>query len=217
MTRIQKIFHYRSTLYRICHHLFFTIALQYMLPNYVYSTTNLQYDTYSSNDINSQYQSQELQQTGTTTTIRILPPKQKTYPVLDQMEKLLFPGMNYEHDEPSHRLERLETAVFGDKQSGKISQRLVNLRSEIDNWQIANSSSDLQSQQNQAAKQAQYHPINNSTQYPNTSTGTYHQFNNYNSGYKRARQPDYAYQNYRLLAPLIQNVGRRSINKIFDQ
>ncbi len=69
---------------------------------------------------------------------RVLAPKKKTYPFLDQLEYLLFPSLDFKKENPGKRLERLELAVFGEKQNGKIGSRLKNLESEVDSWQIAN-------------------------------------------------------------------------------
>lgn len=69
---------------------------------------------------------------------RVLAPKQKTYPFLDQLEYLLFPSFDFKKENPGKRLERLEVSVFGNKQKGKIVNRLHKLEEEINGWQIAN-------------------------------------------------------------------------------
>lgn len=69
---------------------------------------------------------------------RVVPPKRKAYPILDQLEFLLFPNLDFHKEQPGKRLERLELAVFGNKQKGKITTRVTNLQNEVDSWQIAN-------------------------------------------------------------------------------
>ncbi len=71
---------------------------------------------------------------------RLMPPKRHAYPILESLEKELYPGIDFREEDPSERLERLEIAMLGRKQSGTISERLNKLRSEVANWQIASSS-----------------------------------------------------------------------------
>jgi hypothetical protein len=69
---------------------------------------------------------------------RVLPPKQKRYPILDQLEYLLFPSLDFKKESPGKRLERLELSVFGNKQKGTIVYRVKKLKGEVESWQIAN-------------------------------------------------------------------------------
>ncbi len=70
---------------------------------------------------------------------RAMPPKRKAYPVLESLERQLYPGQDFHDENPSHRLERLEIAIFGAIQSGTIVDRLEKLGAELSNWQIASS------------------------------------------------------------------------------
>ncbi len=70
--------------------------------------------------------------------VRITGPKRKSYPILDQFESKLYPRHNFKKENPSRRLERLEIAVFGNKQKGSIKKRVTSLKAELEAWQIAN-------------------------------------------------------------------------------
>ncbi len=69
--------------------------------------------------------------------VRVMPPQRKSYPILESLEKQLYPGRDFREENPNHRLERLEIAMLGSYQSGTIAERLERLRSEVVNWQIA--------------------------------------------------------------------------------
>jgi hypothetical protein len=72
---------------------------------------------------------------------RVMPPaKAKSYPILESLELKLYPSQDFRQEQPGHRLERIEIAMFGSIQSGSISDRVERLRSEVANWQIATAS-----------------------------------------------------------------------------
>ncbi len=68
---------------------------------------------------------------------RAMPPRTKSYPILESLEKQLYPNQDFREDDPGRRLERLEIAMLGARQSGTITERLERLRREVANWQIA--------------------------------------------------------------------------------
>jgi hypothetical protein len=162
---------------------------------------------------------------------RVLASKKKTYPFLDQLEELLYPGQKFSEENPGNRMERLEIAVFGNKQSGNIPDRVSNLRQEIENWQLANAQAldiinsrtqvDTKNYAYYGAKNelAPHHRLESSTDGINynyqasPAPAVYSQ-----QVYARPRRTvDYDYQNYRLAAPLMQNLGRRGIESLFNR
>ena len=168
---------------------------------------------------------------------RILAPKTKTYPFLDQLEYLLYPSMDFKKEHPGKRLERLEMSVFGAKQDGSIAIRLTKLQQEVDAWQIANmrpldglNSNTLQKEHLRETSAFAYQE-NKSTsnrrtlaprgrQQPGYSNYPVQQsayVNSYSSHFPKQRnQVDYDYQNYRMAAPLLQTIGRKGIQALFD-
>lgn len=139
--------------------------------------------------------------------IRKLPPNKKKYPILDEFEKHLYPGRNFHKDSPNQRLERVEIAVFGAKQEGGIKSRLSSLEMELNSWDIAKVSSPKSPRSPQKISQ-EITPA----QYIQTQPIVINK-NPYNP---RKKQIDYDYMNYRMISPLIQNVGRRSISAMFN-
>ena len=150
------------------------------------------------NPASAQYQEQELEPP----TMRILAPKQKSYPVLEDLEAELYPHKNFSKEAPQKRLERIEIASFGEIQSGSIKQRIEKLKLELQNWQIAQA-------QNPSPKTQQ-----GSTPRPQPAQ-SYHPRAVYQPQTQRQKKPDYDYLNYRLTSPLVQNLGRQGIEKIF--
>jgi len=152
------------------------------------------------NQASAQYQEQELEPA----TMRALAPKQKSYPVLEALEAELYPHKNFSKEAPQKRLERIEIASFGEIQSGSIKQRIEKLKLELQNWQIAQA-------QNPSPKTQQA-----STPRPQSAQNYFPR-----ASYQAPRQtqaqkkPDYDYLNYRLTSPLVQNLGRKGIEKIF--
>ncbi len=69
--------------------------------------------------------------------VRVMPPQRKSYPILESLEKQLYPSQDFREQDPAHRLERLEIAMLGSRQAGTVADRLDRLRSEVMNWQIA--------------------------------------------------------------------------------
>ena len=130
---------------------------------------------------------------------RLFAPKKKIYPFLDQLEASLYPQQNFKRDNPSQRLERIEIAVFGSKQSGSISTRLNNLQSELNNWQIGNMKV-VKTQEPKAERLK-----------PNAYIAPAHSA----LSVQHPASKDYDYMNYRLATPLVQNIGRRAIDAIF--
>jgi hypothetical protein len=119
---------------------------------------------------------------------RILAPQKRRYPVLERFERLLYPGKNFSSEDPNKRLERIEIAVFGNTSQGRsIKERVQSLESELASWQIADST--------------EIHALPIAPRPPRY--------------YQSRAKIDYQYQNYRMAMPLIQNIGRRSINAIF--
>lgn len=162
---------------------------------------------------------------------RILASKKKTYPFLDQLEELLYPGQKFSEENPGSRMERLEIAVFGNKQSGDIPNRVNKLKQEIENWQLANAQAlnIINSRTQIDTKNHAYHNTNRNEESNHkleSNTNAVHY--NYQSHtapthhsqqvYARPRRTvDYDYQNYRLAAPLMQNLGRRGIESLFTR
>ncbi len=72
--------------------------------------------------------------------VRVIAPKAKKYPVLDQFESLLYPEKDFSKEHPGKRLERIEIAVLGDKLDNglTIKERVNKVKSELISWQIAN-------------------------------------------------------------------------------
>lgn len=160
-----------------------------------------------------EYQEQTLQPLthSDTQSQRLFAPKKKTYPFLEQLESLLYPSKNFRAEQPGQRLERLELAVFGNKQSGSISNRLNNLQTELENWQIGNMKAIKTQELN-----AEHSKLNEEKERIS--------YQHYNSpqiiqrSALSAQQPapkDYDYMNYRMATPLVQNIGRRAIDAIF--
>ncbi len=142
---------------------------------------------------------------------RVLAPKIKTYPFLNQLESLLYPSKNFKSENPSQRLERLEMAVFGTKQNGSISTRLNNLKTELENWQIGNMKTmkplELKAQGSMLNDKREKYPYQ---QYNNPAISNHSALSIQHSAHR-----DYDYMNYRLATPLIQNIGRRTIDAFF--
>ncbi len=136
---------------------------------------------------------QELQEI---TIPRLMPSKIKTYPVLEALEKKLYPLRNFQKDNPNQRLERLEIAILGDKQSGSISERIHKLEETLSSWEIANSTPTKPN-----LHQAPIHPI--ISQAPQQI--------------RPKRQIDYQYMNYRASMPIIQNIARRGIQHVIPR
>ncbi len=157
-----------------------------------------------------EYQEQALEpMSETTQPQRLLAPKIKTYPFLNQLELLLYPNRNFRSENPNQRLERLEMAVFGTKQQGNISIRLNNLKEELDKWQIGNMQAMKNTRQNTERSEPNiekeriaYQRYNNPAVIPNTNPNI-------------PVTKDYQYMNYRLATPLLQNIGRRTIDAFF--
>jgi len=133
---------------------------------------------------------------------RSLATKQKAYPILDEIEELIFPRHNFHKDSPGKRLERLEIAVFGQiNKVDDIQLRLDKLRLEIESWQIAHSRppNNLRDKPRQAIQQQP------------------HQIQARPVSMMQTRKPDYSYMNYRMGSALMQNLGRRTINHVFKR
>ncbi len=146
---------------------------------------------------------------------RLFAPKKKIYPFLDQLELLLYPNKNFKSENPAQRLERLEMAVFGSKQRGNIGTRLNNLQTELENWQIGNMKVVKTQEPKKEPKLAQSKPD------LNKEAVAYQQYSNpvipaqASLSYQRPASRDYNYMNYRLATPLLQNIGRRTIDAFF--
>lgn len=159
---------------------------------------------------------------------RSFAPKKKTYPILEQFEELLYPRKDFSEENPGKRLERLEIACFGARQTGSIPQRLANLKNEIESWQIANEQAmnilnsknsyrkDLTQAQAFNYQQAATPQSPASTQVPQA----YYQQPYYPAQTRvssQVKKKDYDYMKYRMAAPVIQSVARRSFDLLFHQ
>lgn len=122
----------------------------------------------------------------------------KSYPVLDELEGLIYPKYNFSKDNPGERLGRLEIAVFGSKQNGNIKSRISQLQSETMNWQITKIKTQTKPSHQRIIKSYQSIPYSSHIRIQ-----------------QKPRSKDYDYLNYRLMTPLIQNIGRESIRKMF--
>ncbi|MEY3369929.1 MAG: hypothetical protein RLZZ361_599 [Cyanobacteriota bacterium] len=158
------------------------------------------------NSATAEYQEQELKPL----KMRILAPKQKSYPVLEALESELYPQKNFSKEAPQKRLERIEIATFGEIQSGGIKERIDNLKIELQNWQIAKVQvTPAVTPKSQLMNPSRSHLTHSrQTQYQKAFQYT----RNRNQSIK---QPNYEYLNYRIASPLVQNLGRKGIEKIF--
>ena len=169
---------------------------------------------------------------------RVLAPKQKRFPILEQLEYLLYPTQSFVDEKPRLRLERLEVAVFGNKQKGSVPTRLHKLKDEITAWQIANEQSMLMLESGTQSKYKQANAYTNHHQKAETHNRSQRHQTNYASRpmqqtnlamqqthyppapvtYQksvRANRFDYDRANYRLMSPLLKDIGRRSIEALF--
>jgi hypothetical protein len=148
--------------------------------------------------------------------VRTLAPKIKSYPFLDQLEFLIYPGRDFKLEKPGKRLERLEVAVFGETQSGTIPQRLSKLQDEITSWQIANTQTMEIVNSNTKNNHAFTLPK------PQTKVPTHGHWTKQTINYQpnpvkqvNARKIDYDYMNYRMSAPLMQHTAKRLLDLMF--
>jgi len=156
---------------------------------------------------------------------RILAPKVQRYPILEQLEYLLYPLKDFSKQKPRARLERLEIAVWGDKQKGSVAKRLDKLQQETESWQIANQQvSNLLNQDTLAqdspnkshayispevtAKQIAYHQ-------PQARARQHYKQQPFVIQSNKSKQVDYDYQNYRLVTPIIKHMGQRGVSEMF--
>ena len=160
---------------------------------------------------------------------RVLAPKIKAYPFLDQLEFLIYPGRDFKLENPGKRLERLETAILGDKQNGPIPVRMSHLQDEITSWQIANAQAMeiVNSDKKQAhaykgeglrtSRKTSTTPKSNTQAAPHYSLipTPYVPYSPLPVKHTSARKIDYDYMNYRMTTPLIQNIAKKTIDLIF--
>ena len=152
---------------------------------------------------------------------RILAAKEASFPILDQYETLLFPQKNFKKEKAKQRLERIEVAVHGNIQKGSIQYRLNLLEDEITGWQIANYQTlqilDTKKQDSNAFSYNNFDDIQTKTsarqRSPIPINHNYNQQANYRNQNKAV---DYDYQNYRMLNPILRDVGRRSVRALFE-
>lgn len=121
---------------------------------------------------------------------RSLPPKAKDYPILTKYEEVLYPNKKLVKSSAKERLERIEIAIFGNKQTGSIKDRLNKLDEETIAWQIGSYPPKTPPEKVQPA-----------TPYLMPQT-------------QSVKHKDY---DYRLFTPLLRQVGRSSINSIFNK
>lgn len=138
--------------------------------------------------------------------IRRTAPKHKTYPILEQFEAILYPGKNFSREAPNARLERIEIAVFGNKQNATISLRIKQLQAELDSWEIAQAQTSS-TKPSVPTKQV-------ITPAPKVS---YPPRAQYNTTSRNNKKIDYDYMNYRMFSPLVQTLGRKGIQNAFDR
>ncbi len=138
---------------------------------------------------------------------RALPSRRKQYPILNEFEKQLYPGRNFHKEDPGKRLERIEIAVFGNKQSGGIKSRITALENELEAWTIAHAK--VPSKSSSKNSKLVQTPVNQFQQPYYQPAPVARTFT------KPKKQVDYDYMNYRMVTPLIQNAGRRAISRVF--
>lgn len=173
---------------------------------------------------------------------RVLASKKRTYPFLDQMEELLYPGRDFKKENPGKRLERLEIATFGAKQVGSIPERTGKLESEVESWQIANAQAlsivnsrtrpntkehafKVEKQRREPNNQRRNaSPVTNQQQFtaqqqqfiPYQAYPPPNQYALNQTPRTRRREIDYDYENYRTANPLIRSIGRKTIDALFS-
>ena len=147
---------------------------------------------------------------------RILAAKEASFPILDQYEALLFPQKDFSKDKAKARLERIEIAVHGNVQIGSIKHRLNLLENEITAWQIANYQTlEILKTKKKNPNAFQYAQVSN----PSYSRAQHTQPNPYQARPISIRQNtsmDYDRENYRLVSPIVRDLGRRSVRALFD-
>lgn len=127
---------------------------------------------------------------------RLIAPKQKSYPVLEKLEQVLYPAQNFNREAPGQRLDRLEIAVFGKRQEGDIATRLDKIQNEIMAWQISN----VPSKTNQSKL-----PVNNPVPL----------YKPVQPRYIQKPRSNYSYMGDRVMSSVIQTLTRRGINALF--
>jgi len=149
--------------------------------------------------------------------VRAMPPRAKSYPILDSLERELYPNQDFHKEDPGHRLERLEIAMLGTRQSGTIAERLDRLRSEIANWQIAQSAPVHRPSQVQLHARADDIP-------PQELYALKAQdrqlANNERLRYSKFLMDDRAKERYennvvRVANPIVQRLGKRTVDAMF--
>jgi hypothetical protein len=149
---------------------------------------------------------------------RILAAKEASFPILEQYESLLFPQKNFRKEKAKQRLERIEVAVHGNIQKGSIQYRLNLLEDEITAWQIANYQTlqilDTKKQNSNAFSYSNFDKTQTSTSIKQRNTKSInHQQRAYKSQNKAV---DNDYQNYRMMNPIVRDIGRRSVRALFE-
>lgn len=185
----------------------------------------------------AQYQSQALTIEANTSTVgrtfthfegaRILAPKEKSYPFLDQLEYLLFPSLDFKKQNPGKRLQRLEMAVFGEKQKGKIKNRLNKLQNEVDSWQIANMQTTEKLNKPKGLEQAGHNPSAYLAPPPDyaykRTRARMPAYNYSNPRYNYQHSPYHGYQSqrgnndYTVIRPFVNQIGNLGIRKLFGR
>jgi hypothetical protein len=143
---------------------------------------------------------------------RILAAKEASFPILDQFESLLFPQKNFKKEKAKQRLERIEIAVHGNIQKGSIKYRLNLLEDEISAWQIANYQTmqilETKKQNSNAFTYTNFDTAQTSTSIKQRQARA--------TNYTQNKSIDYDYQNYRMINPIVRDVGRRSVRALFE-
>ena len=152
---------------------------------------------------------------------RILAAKEASFPILEQYESLLFPQKNFKKEKAKQRLERIEVAVHGNIQKGSIQYRLNLLEDEITAWQIANYQTlqilDTKKQDPSAFSYNNFDETQTRTSIRQKNARNINHHNHQQTAYRNQNKAvDYDYQNYRMMNPIVRDIGRRSVRALFE-
>lgn len=149
--------------------------------------------------------------------VRVMPPQRKSYPILESLEKQLYPGQDFREEDPGRRLERLEIAMLGSRQSGTVAERLERLRAEVMNWQIAAAPASKPNRATQLRVEADDIPPAElyalKAQERNQAANERMRYSKFLMAERsKARQETNV---MRLANPIVQRLGKRSIDGVF--
>ncbi len=136
--------------------------------------------------------------------------RHKSYPVLEGLERKLYPGLDFRGQSPSERLARLEIAVFGAQQNTSISQRLEALRLELDSRELAESPAQLKAEKSDISTAELYALKAQERRQITDERMRYSKF----LMSERTKTRD-ANNNMRIANPIIQRLSKSSIEAMF--